>query len=68
MALSFWMTLASILFLLAPLVCFLRAYVKAFFVIPKRDMACLEDTNFPLTLNFFEAAFFRFEYFPMVGE
>jgi hypothetical protein len=42
--------------------------VKAFFVIPKRDMACLDDTNFPFTLNFFEAAFFRFEYFPNVGE
>ena len=31
-------------------------------------MACLDDTNFPFTLNFFEAAFLRFEYFPNVGE
>ena len=32
------------------------------------DMACLDDTNFPFILNFFEAAFFRFEYLPKKGE
>jgi hypothetical protein len=55
-------------FLFGTLVCFLSAFVKSFFVIPRRDIACFEETNFPLTLSFFEAAFFRFDYLPNFGE
>lgn len=32
---------------------------------PKSDIAYFEETNFPLILNFLEAAFFRFDYLPI---